>query len=92
MTITNTKGYASIQTFKNPTTNQFATIYTFNQKILVVSNDVTAEFKGIESRTIVYDVEYIGYNAPPEAYNLLNALGYTLDDWKGRGGAGITLE
>ncbi|HBY21305.1 MAG TPA: hypothetical protein DEG71_09940 [Clostridiales bacterium] len=88
----NTKGHASIKIFKNPTTGQFATIYTFNQKILVVSNEITAEFKGIESRTIVYDVEYIGYNAPPEAYNLLNALGYTLDDWKGRGGAGITLE
>ena len=92
MTTINTKGHASIQTFKNPITEQFATIYTFNQKILVVSNEVTAEFKGIESRTIAYDVEYIGYNAPPEAYNLLNALGYTLDDWKGRGGAGITLE
>jgi len=92
MITTNTKSHASIQTFKNPTTGQFATIYTFNQKILVVSNEVTAEFKGIESRTIVYDVEYIGYNAPPEAYNLLNALGYTLDDWKGHAGAGITLE
>jgi len=92
MTTTNTKGHASIQSFKNPTTNQFATIYTFNQKILVVSDDVTAEFKGIESRTIVYDVEYIGYNAPQEAYNLLNALGYTLDEWPGSGGAGITLE
>jgi len=84
--------HANIRSYKNPTTGKHATIYTFNQKVLVVSDDVTAEFKGVESRTIVYDIEYIGYNPPKEVYDLLNALGYTLDDWEGRAGAGITLD
>jgi len=86
------KNYASIAGFKNPETGKFAVIHKFNQKILVVSEEVTAEFKGIEGSTIAYDVEYIGYSVPQEAYNLLNSLGYTLSKWPGSGGAGITLE
>jgi len=84
--------YASITGFKNPETGKFAVIHTFNNKILVVSDEVTAEFKGVEGSTIAYNVEYIGYSVPQEAYDLLNSLGYTLSKWPGSGGVGITLE
>jgi len=86
------KNYASIAGFKNPETGKFAVIHKFNNKILVVSDEVTAEFKGIEGSAIINNIEYIGYSAPQEAYDLLNALGYTLNKWPGSGGAGITLE